>query len=162
MTRNIKLTLVCILSLCLKGLYAQQAITTSGGNASASSGSVSYSVGQIVYKTNSGAIGSVAQGVQQPYEISVVTGIDKAIGINLLVSTYPNPTSDFVTLKVENYSTERLVYQLYDISGKVLLSQKVNGSETRIQMEILPIGSYFLNVFEGATELKSIKIIKNK
>jgi hypothetical protein len=34
------------------------------------------------------------------YEISVVTGIDEAKGINLSVTAYPNPTTDYLTLEV--------------------------------------------------------------
>ena len=55
---------------------AQQATTATGGNASGSGGTVAYSVGQIFYTTNTGTTGSEAQGVQQPYEISIVLGID--------------------------------------------------------------------------------------
>ena len=51
-------------------IMAQQAINASGANATGSGGSVSYSVGQVLYTTNSGSNGSSAQGVQQPYEIS--------------------------------------------------------------------------------------------
>jgi len=154
------------LSVLLLGIgltaQAQQAITTTGGNASSSGGSISYSVGQIVYKTNSGSIGSVAQGVQQPYEISVVSGLEEAKGINLVLSAYPNPATDYVILKVENYKTENLTYQLYAISGKLLLIQKVSSAETPILMETLANGSYFLKVSNNKTELKSLKIIKNK
>jgi hypothetical protein len=42
-----------------------------GGEATGSGGSVSYSVGQVVYTTNTGINGSVAQGVQQPYEFQM-------------------------------------------------------------------------------------------
>ena len=77
--RNTKLKLSTVLLLCfgMFGLQAQQVVTTSGGNASGSGGSVSYTVGQIVYTTNTDSNGSVAQGVQQPYEISVVTALKK-------------------------------------------------------------------------------------
>ena len=39
-------------------------------------------VGQVVYITSTGINGSVAQGVQQPYEISVITGVNET-AINL-------------------------------------------------------------------------------
>ncbi len=152
------------LSTLLLGLgltaQAQQAITSTGGNASSSGGSVSYSVGQIVYKTDSGSLGSVAQGVQQPYEISIVTGLEEAEGINLVLSAYPNPTTDYVILKVENYKTESLSYQIYDISGKLLLTKIVSNAETPILMETLANGSYFLKVSNNKAELKTLKIIK--
>lgn len=93
------------LSVLLLGLgltaQAQQATTDTGGNASGSGGSVAYSVGQIVYTTNTSTNGSVAQGVQQPYEISIVLGIDNH-SINLELTAYPNPTAHFLTLNVGN------------------------------------------------------------
>ncbi len=52
---------------------AQEVIPASGGNATGSGGSVSYSAGQVFYSIITGETGSVAEGVRQPYEISVVT-----------------------------------------------------------------------------------------
>ncbi len=58
---------IFLLGLGLSELHAQEATLASGGNATGSGGSVSYSVGQVVYTTNIGTTGSVAQGVQQAY-----------------------------------------------------------------------------------------------
>ena len=44
---------------------AQDAIPATGGDATGSGGSASYTVGQIGYTTNTGTNGSVAEGVQQ-------------------------------------------------------------------------------------------------
>jgi opacity protein-like surface antigen len=90
------------LAFSLSTVSAQTRVNATGGNASGSGGSASYSVGQVAYQTKTGSSGSVAEGVQQPYEISVVSGIEKAIGISLSVSAYPNPTTDFLQLKVES------------------------------------------------------------
>ena len=80
--KKLKLSAVLLLGLGLTGLQAQESVNATGGNASGSGGSASYSVGQVVYTNNTGTSGSVAQGVQQPFEISVVTGIEEAKGIN--------------------------------------------------------------------------------
>lgn len=73
--KKMKLSAIIILAMALTELKAQEAIPASGGNATGSGGSVSYSVGQVEYSSNTGSGGSVAAGVQQPYEISVVTGL---------------------------------------------------------------------------------------
>lgn len=164
--KKLKLSVFLLLGLGITGLQAQEAIPASGGNASGSSGSVSYSVGQVVYQTHTGTNGSVAEGVQQPYEISVVTGLEEAKGINLTVSAYPNPTTDFLTLKVENYKTENLSYQLYDISGKLLENKKIESNETSISMTNLVSATYFLKVVKmqgiaSQKAVKTFKIIKN-
>ena len=159
--KKVKLSVILLLGLGLTGLQAQEAIPVSGGNASGSGGAVSYSVGQLVYTTNTGTSGSVAQGVQQPYEISEVTGIEEVKGITLQCSAYPNPATDYVKLKVENYETKNLTYWLYDINGKLLESKKIDGSETFINMEILVPATYFLKVIDNNKEVKTFKIIKN-
>jgi len=115
---------ILLLGLGLTGLQAQETIPATGGNATGSGGSASYSVGQVVYTTNTGTNGSVAQGVQQPFEISVVTGIEQTKGINLSVSAYPNPATDFLMLKVENYDNGNLSYQLFDMNSKLLQNKK--------------------------------------
>jgi hypothetical protein len=160
--KRLKLSAILLLGLGLTGLQAQEAISASGGNASGSGGTASYSVGQIVYTTNTGTNGSVAQGVQQPFEISVVTGLEEAKGINLSVSAYPNPTTDFLNLKVENYDNTNLSYQLFDISGKLLETKNITGNQTSIVMSNLVPATYFVKVILGNKEVKTFKIIKTQ
>ena len=69
------LSIFFLLGFCIATVQGQQTIPATGGNASGSGGSVSYTVGQILSSSISGANGSVVQGVQQPYEISVVTAL---------------------------------------------------------------------------------------
>jgi len=158
--KKLKLITVLLLSLGLTEVQAQNDNPASGGNASGTGGSASYTVGQIVYTTNTGTNGTVAQGVQQPYEVSVATAIEEAKGISLNCTAYPNPATDFLTLKVEKNNTENLSYQLYDMNGKLLESKKVKSNETTISIGIFKSGNYFLKVIQDSKEVKSFKIIK--
>ena len=81
--KKLKLSIVLLLGIGLTVLQAQNTIPASGGNATGTGGSVSYTVGQIVYTKSAGSNGSSAQGVQQPYEISVPTALEEAKGISL-------------------------------------------------------------------------------
>jgi hypothetical protein len=152
------------LSFLLLGLgltaQAQQATTATGGDASGSGGTTAYSVGQIVYTTNTGTTGSVAQGVQQPYEISIVLGIEDN-SINLELTAYPNPTTNYLTLNVGKAELSTLNFQLYDISGKLIESRKIISSTETIGMANLPSATYFLKVSNNNNEVKTFKIIKN-
>jgi hypothetical protein len=150
-----------LLGLGLTGAQAQNAISAAGGNATGSGGTVSQTIGQVTYTTISGTTGTVTQGVQQPYEISVVTGIEEAVGIILEISVYPNPATDFVRLKIENYEVENLRYQLYDINGSLLQDNKVEGKETSIIMRNHLPATYFLKVTDKNKVIKTFKIIKN-
>lgn len=144
----------------LTNLQAQVATTTAGGEASGSGGSSSYTLGQVVYTTNTGTNGSVAQGVQQPYEISTTVGINETT-INLELSVYPNPTTNFLQLKIESEQLENLSYQLIDLQGKVIESKKVSNTTTTVTMENLLPATYFLRVTDNNQIVKTFKIIKN-
>jgi len=159
--KKLKLSAILLLGLGLTGLQAQTSVNATGGNASGSGGSASYSVGQVVYTTNTGTNGSVAQGVQQPFEISVVTSIEEATGINLSVTAYPNPTTDYLTLEVKDFEISNLSFQLYDMSGKLLQSEKITGNQTSIVMSNLVPATYFVKVVQESKEVKTFKIIKN-
>lgn len=159
--KALKISIVIVFVIGFTSLQAQSTNPASGGNASGSGGSVSYTIGQIVYTKNNGTNGSVAQGVQQPYEISVVTGIEEALGISLEIMVYPNPATDFVKLKIENYEVQNLKYQLYDINGSLLQDNKIVGNETNIVMSYYMSATYFLKVTDNNKVVKTFKIIKN-
>jgi len=154
------ITNVAFLLLGLGGLQAQETPTSSGGDATGIGGSSSYSVGQVVYTTNTGTSGSVAKGVQQSFEISVVTSINET-AINLEVSVYPNPTTNFLQLKVESEEAQSLSYQLVDLQGKVVASKNVSVNNTTINMESLPRSTYYLSIQDKQQNVKTFKIIKN-
>ena len=156
------LYIVIILFIGLNNLHAQEVISTTGGEAIGSGGSSSYTVGQTFYNTDAGTNGnSVAQGVQQPYEISVVTSITTAKDINLSFVAYPNPTTNYLIVKVENYDYINLHYLVYDISGKLLQNVKATGIETKIKTKSLVPSTYFVKVLDDKNEIKVFKIIKN-
>jgi hypothetical protein len=146
----------------LTSVSAQESLNATGGDASGSGGSASYSVGQVFYTTNTVTSGSVAQGVQQPYEILVVTAIEEAKGINLSVMAYPNPTTDYLQLKVESEKLKDLSFQLYDMNGKLLQNEKITGNQISIVMSNLVPATYFVKVIQRNKEVKTFKIIKTQ
>jgi len=137
----------------------------SGGVAIGAGGNVSYSVGQLVYTTygNIGVEKYIAQGVQQPFEISVDTalGIYNVISIELLMSVYPNPTDANLTLKTEYFKAKGLNYQLFDATGRLIANQRITDEITVISTNKLVPAAYFLRVSDEKMELKNFKIIKN-
>ena len=153
--------LLFLLSVGSVRLRAQEALPASGSNATGSGGSVSYTVGQVFYTTQNATNGSITHGVQQPYEISIVNGIEEAQTISLNCSAFPNPTTNYLKLKVENNKTENLTYQLYNISGKLLMAKRIVDNETSIAMSNLMPATYFLKVTNVNKEVKTFKIIKN-
>lgn len=91
-------------------VQAQQATTAAGGDASGSGGTVAFSVGQVVYTANTGTSGTISQGVQQAYTMSIVAIHETDVNISL--SVFPNPTDGNLTLHVSGLNDEAMSYQL--------------------------------------------------
>ena len=162
MKKNRKKTVVILLlGFGIITAHGQQATTATGGDATGSGGSAAYSVGQIVYTTNTGTTGSVAQGVQQAYEISVVTGIKNETKTSMSLVIFPNPTTSFLNLQIADLKKEQLTYQLTDALGKLIIENKITESSTQINMNAHAEAIYFLNVLENNQTVKTFKIIKN-
>lgn len=157
-----KLTLITIFFLCigLQIVYAQAATVCLGGKATGINGSVNYSIGQMVYVTNNGSNGFVAQGIQQPYEISVIAGLENANFILLECTAYPNPTSDYLKLTINNCNIENLSYILYNTNGRQIAIRKINEYESTISLKGLIHGTYFLELSNSNSSIKTFKIIK--
>jgi len=137
-----------------------ETVPATGGNATGTGGSVSYTVGQIVYTTNSAASGALAQGIQQPYEISeVIDGIEHS-SKNINCSVYPNPTTDFIVLEMGNIAD--VVCQIFDANGKLVANQTITEATTNIDMSGLVSATYFLKIIQDGQIVKTFKIIKNK
>ncbi len=159
--KNKRLTLSVALLICLAitSLQAQETINATGGNISGTGGSASYSVGQTTYTTHTGTTGLVAHGVQQAFEISVIIGIEET-AINLVISAYPNPTNDYLTLEVKDFELSTLSFQLYDLQGKLLQNKKITDNQTNIVMSNLVPAIYFVKIIQSNKVVKSFKIIK--
>jgi hypothetical protein len=145
-------------TLCL----AQQAISTSGGDAVGSGGTADYTVGEVAYNTYFAIEGIITQGVQQPYEIFVHTELEEGAAISLSCSAYPNPSADLLLLRVENIDLKNVMYRLCDTHGKTLESSKITGKEITIIMANLVPGLYILRVINDQKEIKTFKIIKTQ
>jgi hypothetical protein len=155
-----KKTALLLILLCFTKLMAQQATVTSGGNATGSGGTISYSIGQVADKTQIGTTGTITQGVQQPFEIVTLNGSEFE-NIRLEAVIYPNPTTTNVTLKITNFNLDQVSYMLFDMNGKVLNEGKIVSEETVIDMDRYAVATYLLKVSSNSKALKTFKIIKN-
>lgn len=144
-------------------LFAQSAIVPVGGDAQGNGGSVSYTVGQIAVQTaaNSDGSVSVAEGVQQPYEIMTV-GVDDYPQIALDAKVYPNPTENLAQLRLNGFEipADGLRAILYDGSGKQLQSVIVTEDLTAFQIGQYATGTYYLELRDGQRILKTFKVAR--
>ncbi len=139
---------------------AQESTMTSGGNATASSGSTSYSIGQVVYSTNYGNTGFQIAGVQQPYEISVISGVNQSI-FNAKIQVYPNPASEYLQIDFDTDDLDAMSFYLFDYSGKLIETRVIKNNVEYILMENLQPTIYLLKITRNNQEIKAFKILKN-
>jgi len=142
-------------------VHGQQSAVSSGGDATEVTGSISYSVGQVFYTSVADESASVTQGIQQPYLISEQTGKRDIGEIALSYLIYPNPTTDRLVLNFGDIEFAGYVFQLYDINGRVLLSNKIESNVTDIDMSLYSPDIYILNVSVDGEIVRVFKIIKN-
>lgn len=142
---------------------AQSAIVSVGGDAQSNSGSVSFTVGQIAVETTTSSAGSisVAEGVQQAYEIQTV-GVNNYPQIVLNAKVYPNPTENLAQLELNGFEIPEggLKAFLYDGNGKLLQTVTITDDITSFQIGQYATGNYLLEVKSGNSSLKTFKIVR--
>lgn len=141
-------------------IAAQSNTVSSGGNASGTNGSVSYTLGQIDYISASGTNGNLNQGVQQPFEFYATSGLEEFSGL-IDLSLGPNPTTDKLFIHVNGELNEELTYVLIDDQGKIIQARTLLELNTALNMSELPSALYQLVISSSKKEIKTYKIIKH-
>ena len=144
--------------LVIECTKAQQVIATSGYFAQTGSGTLSYTLGELVIDTYTKNNTTLTQGFQQPK--IVVTAINEISGLDFSITAFPNPTSNMVKLKIEKGNSEKTDYVLYDIGGKALLKGRLENGEADISFEPFLPAMYVLKIHIDGKEVKTFKIIK--
>ena len=151
---------VLLLMFNLGVVYAQDAVVAAGGSVSGTTGTVSHSVGQVVYTAVSNTNGSINQGVQQPYDISTIsTGSELENGITL--SVFPNPTKDVLTLKIEDADVAGYSYELYNNLGQLIRQEGIDQNQVEISTQDLSAATYILKVKSTNDVLRVFSVIKH-
>lgn len=149
---------------------AQNAVPATGGNATGSGGSSSFSYGQASYHYIGGDV-SESEGVQQTFTIvPVVTLASKnpnppiisalISAAPLSASVYPNPAINYIDLTIDNSTLKDLNYMLFDVNGHAVATGLIQQKQTQILMPSLISGSYVLKINQGTKQIKSFIIIK--
>jgi Secretion system C-terminal sorting domain len=158
--KNILLPVI-LLTVLINNLSAQESTVTAGGKASGTNGSSSYSIGQIVFEDVATTGGTTLNGVQQPFEIFIVTSVGN-LAASVKAIVFPNPSTDRVILKIDNPLSNKYSYSLYNSNGILLANNKVLVSSTEIALTTYSKGVYILEVQSRGQKIKSFKIVKTK
>ncbi len=152
-----EITLYLILSFFLiQQINAQEVVSAGGDSFINSTLSVSWTIGEPVSETYSTSSQILTQGFHQS-KLSVI-GIYDISSDDMLISLFPNPTQDFVNLKVGDY--ENLTFQLFSFDGKLVQTNKLLSEKTEIKMNSLSSSTYFLKILKGNKLIKTYQIIK--
>ncbi len=149
-----------LLTIPINGLlFSQQNTVATGGEASGTGGTVSFTIGQIDFSAQSGANGTVTQGIQQPLEFYNV-GLEEAVN-NFSVLFFPNPTVAELQVELKNVSLDQLTYVLTDLNGKIIEFRSIDTENLTINMTELSRTNYFLNFVRKGNVEGSYQIVKN-
>ena len=85
-------------------------------------------------------------------------GFDEQANLHA-IKVYPNPTYDYVTIVTETKSLNCNAI-VYNMLGKELFSQKINGQNTTINLKGLSQGNYLLKLFDGNNLIGVARVVK--
>lgn len=148
-----KHTIVFFSLIATWSVSAQEVVSTQGDSYSNASGSIDFTVGEVIIDTGTDGSNDITQGFHQT-NWNFLGLEDHAPGFEVIV--FPNPTSD--VLNIQSGTFENVTYMLYDAQGKVVLQEKLAGELTPIAVGHLAPGSYSIElIFEdgNGTSLQS-------
>lgn len=163
LNHQLKFFCLVLISVFIMGLIgssqgmAQSGVHSSGGQAGGAEGTVDFSIGQVFYHYAEDETGSVANGVQVPFEL-LITSLSEVIHLSD-ASVFPNPTTGNVQIEMLS-EVSGFHYRLYNINGQLVMNGEVSGMRGQLQADNLTAGVYFLNLIIEDTVEQSFKIIK--
>ena len=151
-----------IFCLHITNSFAQQTVPVSGGNINGSGGNGVFTVGQMNY----GSITDknnvlVVKGIQQPIEINQPISVDPSFNTAIKCSVSPNPTSDFVYLKIDDTKFKEYYFELIDLNGKPLISNPITENSTEIDLREFISANYLIKIMHQNKIITTFKIFKN-
>lgn len=158
--RKIALTFVGLVltTLTMSQTQNPELVSSGGDSFKNSTYQLDWSVGEGITETLSGGNNILTQGFHQSsYEITAIYEIPN-VEMNVLI--YPNPTSDFISLKVESSKVESMQYTITDLSGKVLATEKLHSTLQTLNFTNYSAGTYLISISQNNQLIKSFQIIK--
>ena len=145
-------------SLAISQTASPELVSSAGDSFNNTSYQLDWSIGECITETQSAGDFVITQGFHQ--NSYVVTSVED-FRADIEMSVYPNPTTDFISLKVESSKVEGMQYIITDFSGRVLQTENFAGDTEQINFTNYSVGTYFISVMENSQLIKSFKIIKN-
>ena len=151
-----RLLLFGALTLSLNSL-GQDVVSTQGDSYTNASGSIDFTIGEVVINTVTDGTNDLTQGFHQT-NWNFLGVEDFAPNYEAIV--FPNPTEDVLNIRTSAF--ENVTYTLYDAQGKLVMQDKLSVEQTPIQVSQLAPGSYSITLNNETQILKTFKLIKQQ
>lgn len=135
------------------GLYSGTGVTGNTFNTQATAGTYT-----ATYSFTNSATGC-SNSTSTSIVVNVCTGIELLSGTSEKMQIYPNPASEYFVLSGNN-SGEALTINIYDATGKIVISQITSSQKETIALDKLAKGTYFVEVTTQQIRLYKTTIIK--
>ncbi|MBI9068961.1 MAG: T9SS type A sorting domain-containing protein [Salinivirgaceae bacterium] len=146
------------------GAYSQSAelnlISTAGDYFETDNLSISWSVGEVLteaFSTNDLYLG---QGFQQGGDFT--TGISQMKPNEFNIELFPNPATTEFSLNLIDFENRRVDYQLqlFDISGQLVMAEKLYNDFNKIDIKEIKSGTYFVRLIDNEKAINKIFILE--
>jgi hypothetical protein len=152
-----KNTLVLFSLFATISVSAQEVVSTQGDTYSNASGSIAFTIGEVVINTGTNGTNDLTQGFHQT-NWNFLGVEDHAPSYEAII--FPNPTEDVLNIRTSAF--ENVTYTLYDAQGKLIMQNTLSAEQTPIQVSQLAPGSYSLTLNNQTQNLKTFKLIKQQ
>ncbi len=111
------------------------------------------SADSLRFSLSSSDVGAFGMNTPAYFCVDNVTTTDLASTKNarataLPIKVYPNPTFDFLTVRLPEENKAAFV-QIFDLQGKVVLEKTISEVQNRLDVYLLPPGTYLLRAQQG-------------
>ncbi|MEJ6776496.1 MAG: T9SS type A sorting domain-containing protein [Crocinitomicaceae bacterium] len=136
--------------------FSQEVVSTQGDSYTNGSGSIDFTIGEVVINTGTDGTNDLTQGFHQTTWNFL--GVDNHEQ-NFEATVYPNPLGSELFIQTENF--EFVTYVLYDAAGRIVAENKLNALQTGIDVSILAPSTYSLVLRnENQENIKTFKLVK--
>ena len=152
-----KHTLVLFSLLATGTVSAQEVVSSQGDSYSNGSGSIDFTIGEVVINTGTDGSNDLTQGFHQT-NWNFVGLEDHATSYEATI--YPNPTSEVLNIRTSTF--ENVTYTLYDAQGKLVLQNVLSAEQTPLQVGQLAPGNSSIILKNETQNLNTFKLIKQQ
>ncbi len=162
-----KSILISLIGIAIMGMPAfvvtegQSGSVATGGEISSADHTLSFSIGPTFYTSFGNDGFYISSGIQHP-EIRIFTRITENEDLKHEIRVFPNPTSDWINIRIKDPDFLDSDIRLISMEGKVLFSKAIENGELNLPVSQLEPGNYTLLIVNKRELLRSFNIIKSK